>query len=250
MSAGDPFAPIPSDPGADVNPQSTLTAIAVSNIELGVRTTERSLQTTIGASEVGHPCERRLVYKINGVAPVNFGDPMRLLVGLGVHQVIESIFDRLDRGTGRFLTEVPVTYRDTPGQVDLIDGYLHVVYDWKTSSRARIAAYRKNGIPPAYRTQVQVYAAGLTEQGYDVRDLAVTLLPHDGALSQAWSWETKPDRGIADAAIDRLLALHDCQEPAAATPTPDRLCPYCPFYNPRAIDVNLGCPATKGKAHD
>lgn len=250
MSAGDPFAPIPSDPGADVNPQSTLTAIAVSNIELGMRTSERSLQTTIGASEVGHPCDRRLVYRINGVAPCNSSDPMRLLVGIGVHQVIEDIFNRLDRGTGRFLTEVPIAYRGTPGRVDLVDRYLKVIYDWKSTGRARLATYRKNGIPPAYRTQIQIYGQGLIQAGHEVKDLAVLFLPADGALSQAWSWETKPDKGIADAAIDRLLALHDCKEPAAASPAPDRLCAHCPYYSARAADFNLGCPATKGKAND
>lgn len=250
MSAGDPFAPIPSDPGADENPQSTLTAVAVSNIELGMRTAERSLQTTIGASGVGHPCDRRLVYAINAVPPCNFSDPMRLAVGIGVHHVVETIHNRLDRGSGRFLTEVPVTYRGTPGQIDLVDRYLSALYDWKTTGKARLATYKKNGIPANYRVQIQIYAAGLALVGHEVKHLAVTFLPYDGALTQAWSWEAKPDKGIADAAIDRLLALHDCVEPAAATPTPDRLCPYCPYYNPRATDLNTGCPATKGKAND
>lgn len=250
MSAGEPFAPIPSDPGAVTIPQSTLTAVAVSNIELGVLTTERSLQVVIGASEVGHPCERRLVYRIHGAAPVNIGDPMRLLVGTGVHLVVEGIFNRLDRGVGRFLTEVPIVYRGTPGQVDLLDRYLGAVYDWKTTGKARLSTYQKNGIPVNYRVQIQIYAAGLAQAGHEVRDLAVLFLPYDGALTTAWAWETKPDQGVADAAIDRLLALRDCAEPASAPATPDRLCAYCPFYNPRATDLNLGCPATKGKAHE
>jgi hypothetical protein len=250
VSAGDPFAPIPSDPGAETIPQSTLTAVAVSHIELGMRTSERSLQHTIGASEVGHPCDRRLAYRINGVAPVNFSDPTRQLVGIGAHHVVEDLHHRLDRGTGRFLTEVSIIYRGTPGRVDMFDRYLGALYDWKTTGKARLATYRKNGIPPAYRVQVQVYGVGMALLGHDVKDLAVFFLPYDGALSQCWSWETKPDRGVADAAIDRLLGLHDCQEPAAASITPDRLCAYCPFYNPRTADLNLGCPATKGKASD
>lgn len=249
MSAGDPFAPIPGDPGAETTPQSNLTAVAVSNIELGVLTSKRSLQSVIGASEVGHPCDRRLAYRANDTPAVNLGDPMRLLVGTGMHREVEDIIRRLDQGAGRFLTEVTVVYRGIPGQADMYDAYLGALYDWKTTGKARLAIYRKNGIPPAYRVQVQIYAAGLAERGYHVRDLAVCFLPYDGALSQAWSWETKPDKGIADAAIDRLRVVERL-EPAAADATPDRLCPYCPYYNPRATDLNLGCPATRGKAND
>lgn len=245
-----PFAPAPPrDPGPPpAPPQPGLAMTLASHLQLGIITDDRSLQTAVGASEVGHPCARRLAYRLAGAPVSNHGDPTRLLVGTGTHLAIENILLRADRGAGRFLTELPVTYRGIPGRVDLLDTFLHVVVDWKTTGKARLSGYAKDGIPQAYRVQAQIYAAGLREAGYQIHRLAVAFLPYDGALSQLWTWEADPDPAEADRAIDRLDALRGL-DPATVTPTPDRLCSHCPYHNPRATDLAVGCPGTAPKGN-
>lgn len=241
---GLPFEPVPAEPPREKPerpPQSPLGMVVASNIELGVITSNRSVQTTIGASEVGYPCARRLAYRLTGAPAVNLGDPMRLLVGTGVHFALEDIHHRLDRGAQRFQTEVPLVYRDIPGQADLLDTYLHALLDWKTCSKERLAKYQKDGPPINYRVQTQIYAAGLQEAGYDVQQVGIVFLPYDGALSSLWVAEAAPDRTEADSAIDRLESLRG-KPPAEVAATPDRLCAYCAHYNPRSTDLNRACP--------
>lgn len=242
-----PFEPLIAALGTDSSaranrpPDSALGLTLASLIELGIITNGRSLQTAVGASEVGYPCARRLAYRLAGVPAVNHGDPMRLLVGTGVHAALEALFDRLDHGAGRFLTEVATVYRDVPGRADLYDVYLRTLLDWKTCSKDRLAKYRADGPPINYRVQLQIYAAGLLDAGVEVQRVGVAFLPYDGALSSLWVWETTPDRREADAAIDRLESLRDA-DPAEVAPTPDRLCAYCAHYNPRTTDLGRSCP--------
>jgi len=244
-----PFEPVPAEPAKpkpERPPLSALGMLITSNIELGVITSRRSLQATIGASEVGYPCARRLAYRLTATPGCNLGDPMRLLIGTGVHLALEEIHHRLDRSAGRFLTEIPTVYRDIPGQADLLDTYLHTVIDWKTCSKDRLAKYTKDGPPANYRVQLQIYAAGLIEAGFDVQQLGMVFMPYDGALSSTWVWETKPDPTEADAAIDRLDSLRG-KAPADVPATPDRLCGYCAHYNPASTDFNRACPGNTRK---
>jgi hypothetical protein len=242
-----PFAPVPDDPGNASQPpreQQPLVAAYTSLIELGLGTSGRNIQTEIGPSQIGHPCDRHLAYLLDGVPTVNYSDPMKLITGIGVHSVLADVFRRIDLGHGRFLVESYVNYRGCEGTCDLLDQFLHVLVDWKTTSKARLAKYVKDGPPVQYRVQVQVYAAGLRSAGYQVDQIALVFLPHDGALAQTWAWMTEPDQSIADAAIDRLDALRNL--PGTPTATPDRYCGYCDHYNPRATNLQLGCPGPKG----
>jgi hypothetical protein len=243
-----PFAPVPVDPGTVKDPPrepQPLVAAYTSLIELGLGSSMRNLQRAIGPSQIGHPCDRHLVYLLDGTPTVNFSDPMKLLAGIGIHGALAEVFRRLDSGHGRFLVEEYVNYRGCEGTCDLLDQYLHVLVDWKTTSKARMAKYIKDGPPDQYRVQVQVYAAGLRSVGFQVDQIALIFLPHDGALAQTWAWTTEPDQSIADAAIERLAALRT-REPPTTPASPDRYCGYCDHYNPRAADLQLGCPGPKG----
>lgn len=246
MSTTLPFERVPTEPARERTeraPASALEMVLGSHIELGTITSDRSLQTAIGASEVGYPCPRRLAYALSGAPVVNHGDPMRLLVGTGVHLVLEEIHHRLDRGAGRFRTELATVYRNVPGKADLLDTYLHLLLDWKTCSKERLAKYAKDGAPINHRVQIQIYAAGLRAAGYDIERVGVVFLPYDGALSQIHVWEASPDPTEADAAIDRLEGLRG-KDPADVPAVPDRLCAYCAHYNPRSTDLNRACPGT------
>lgn len=248
MNGCAPFVPLPVDEGSEkvVAAQSPLAAVLSSTIALGAATQRRNLQVELGASQIGIECDRQLSYRLHNTVVVNTAvDPMRSLVGTGVHLLLQEIFTRLDGGSGRFLTEQYVSYRGVPGQADLYDGWLRTVIDWKTTSKARIADYVKNGLPQSYRTQIQIYAAGLQELGLDVRQVAVAFLPYDGPLSGLWTWQAEPDRSIADTAIERVAKLREIT-PEDAQAIPSRACSYCPYYSPRSTDVRFGCPAKKG----
>lgn len=242
-----PFATLPVDPGvADRPPRELQPTVAtyVSLIELGLITSARSLQRSLGPSQVGHPCDRRLVYLLDGTAPTNFGDPMKLLIGIGVHDALAEVFRRVDGGSGRFLVEEYASYRGCAGNFDLLDQFNHCLVDWKTTTKTRLAKYIKDGPPDQYQVQVQIYAAGLQTAGYQVDQIAVVFLPHDGALTQAWAWLATPDRSVADAAIDRVQALQG-RDPREVVATPDRHCTYCDHYNPRTTDLSIACPGPK-----
>lgn len=228
-------------------PVSAVAQQLASMIQLGATHSPRSRQTVVGASEVGQLCDRRLTYKLGGTEPVNWSDdPLRPLIGTGVHLALDDVFARLDDGAGRYLMRHRIMYRDVPGEIDLYDRWLRLLVDWKTSTKAKIARYAKGEVTAEYLVQAQIYAAGLIEQGKPVDAIAICYVPLDGALRDMWATELTPDRAMADAAIDRLEVLRGLA-PVNATPTPTHTCGWCPQYQPTATDLALACPgSTRG----
>jgi len=227
-------------------------------IALGSFTTARSTQVSLGSSEAGHPCDRRLAYKLRRSDPAtstawttaqvqqqpahaNLRDPLRALVGSGFHAAVAEIFTRLDGGSGRFLVESSVEYRGTPGTADLYDRWTGTVIDWKSSLKSKISHIRRDGPSAQYLTQVQLYGAALKARGEDVRTVALAWVPVDGELSGVYVWRAPFDQTVADEAIDRLVRLRGLP-PEKARATPDRLCPWCSHYLPGSTDLTIGCP--------
>jgi hypothetical protein len=230
----EPVEPVEEDP---------FTQALVSLIELGMVTSPRSVQHGIGMSQIGHACDRRIAYQVSDTPKTNFGDPLKLLVGIGVHLALKEVFARLDGGSHRFLVEESVAYRDIPGSFDLFDRWTKTVIDWKTTTKARLSQYRKEGPPRSYLVQAQGYAAALRIRGEDVRQIAIVFLPVDGALSAIWAYRAGVDPSIADDAIDHVEALR-AKDPALTPSTPDRLCPWCDHYQPGSTNLEIGCPGS------
>lgn len=217
-------------------------------IALGLGTDKRSLQQTIGSSEVGHVCDRRVSYKVHNAPPTNTkaqGGRLRRAIGTGVHLMLANVFIDLDKGSGQFLVETSVSYRGIPGTADLVYRMGHVVVDWKTAKKAKIARVRKEGVPRYYQVQAQLYAAGLIARGEDIRHVAVVYIPididNDEDLEQIHVWLAPVNQAMADDAVDRLGRLSKVA-PADAHATPDRMCGYCNHYLPGSTDLNVGCP--------
>lgn len=223
--------------------EDPFTQALINLIELGAVTSARSTQSGIGMSQIGHACDRRIAYLTSGTPKTNFGDPLKLLVGIGLHLALKEIFVRLDGGSGRFLVEESVTYRDIPGSFDLFDRWTKTVIDWKSTTKVRLNQYRKEGPPRSYLAQAQGYAAALAYRGEAVRQIAIVFLPVDGALSAIWAYRTGVDPSIADDAIDRVNRLRG-HDPANTPATPDRLCPWCDHYQPASTNLSIGCPGT------
>jgi hypothetical protein len=232
--------PKPAEPVVD--PLADVLADALADgIWQGNATAPRSLQTQLGFSQLGSECDRRLMHHLRATPPVNFSpDPLRSIVGTGVHLVLADYWRRLDGRTGRYLVEQPVLWQGIPGSVDLFDRRRRFVIDWKTTDLKKVTRYRAQGPSYSQVVQVQGYGAALQASGETVDNVALAWIPIDGELSDIYVWRAPLDVAIPQRAIDRLAYVSTQKFPATATPS--ALCKWCPFYRPGSIDLSISCP--------
>lgn len=210
-------------------------------IGLGAGTSPRSEQRAIGLSEVGHVCPRRLAYRSLELPRFNPTDPMRAMVGSGVHHELAGIFTRLSGSSGRYLVEHFVSYRGHPGTVDLYDRTSQTVIDWKVTTLKRLQHIRYvNGPLPQYVVQVNGYAAGLADDGEEPKRVAIAYLAQDGSLDDTYVWRADVDRSIVDDALDRLVSVQGV-DLASVHIAPNVLCKWCPYYVPDSPHPSVGC---------
>jgi len=215
-------------------------------LALGLATAPRSRQQALGPSDAGHPCDRRLAYQWAGTLPVNFGDPIKATVGNGVHHVFAEGLRRLVELGAHLSVEAKTTFRNVSGTYDVYDQETGDLIDWKTTTKARLTKYRKDGPPGQYVTQLRLYAAGLANEGVTVKRLALIFVPTDGTLNDLWAWITFPDHEQAGRAVDRLDQLAGMR-PSEASAQPERYCGYCPYYSPNSTDLDQSCPGPNQK---
>lgn len=213
-------------------------------IYTGATTSERSLQSEVGISEIGEPCERQLAYKIAGTPPVNVDpDPMPSIMGTGFHLNVQHMIERLD--PRRYLTEAKVNYHGIPGTVDLYDRRRRTVIDWKSTSKSKIRRLRIDGPPLRAQIQVQIYAAALAELGETPERVALAYVPRDGSLEDIWVWTEVLQPEVAARWVRRFEVLTETvvagKSPAEINAAPSRLCTYCPHHSPTSTDLARGC---------
>jgi hypothetical protein len=173
---------------------------------------------------------------------VNHRDPVRTLVGLGLHLVLRDLFGRLGGGvSGWFLTDAAVAHGTVPGTLDLYDRPMRTVVDWKSTTKAKLPQLRRDGPPMVSVVQLQLYARGLVALGEDPRFVALHYIPIDGELADSWLWRGVVDLRVADEAVSRVESLRG-RDPGTVPCMPDRLCPWCHHYNPNTTDLSRSCP--------
>jgi hypothetical protein len=170
----------------------------------------RDLQTWIGPSFIGEPCDRALIAAVmevpNRPEPPNW----KATVGTAVHEYLRGMFEG-----GRFLCETPVTVgyvggRAVTGSVDMYDRLSCVLVDWKTKSKTQMSNVRRNGPGQRLEVQLQTYGLGMTRLGWPVSQVCDIFLPRDGELADAFHWSAPYDERVALDAIaraDRLFTL-------------------------------------------
>lgn len=247
LPTGKPAEPEPATVTTDLLVRRDLQASITEAIEFGAGTSPRSLQVTIGASEIGGLCKRQIAYRAVGTPPVHQSDPLKPIVGIGTHLALADIFRRADGGMGRYLIEEPVTYRGIKGTCDLLDRRRRVLVDWKVTEKAKIRRVRSTGPPRAYIVQANIYAAGLTDRGEVIDHIAIVYLPSTGdeGLAGMYVWMASPDRALADRAVEEFWEVRDAAQkngPGSITPHPTRLCPWCIHYQPGSADPDRSCP--------
>ncbi|MGI5155787.1 hypothetical protein [Microbispora sp. CA-102843] len=219
----------------------------------------RSRQRSIGPSEIGTPCVRRLAYKLLDwdPKPNSDTDPWAAIVGTAVHAWLEHTFGAanyaLPDGRPRYVLERRVAAdAKLVGSSDLLDRYFRCVIDWKVPGATAMTEYRKKQDPGlTYRVQAHTYGLGYANAGEDIEHVAIVFLPRSGRLDGIWVW-TEPFQPIlAQAALQRrdnvlqtVAALDPEANPAnwALFPTADAYCTYCPWFLPKSTDLSRGCP--------
>lgn len=238
-------------------------------ITTAITTHARSLQKKIGPSEIGHPCARRIGYKLLGTPEKEAEPNWKTIVGTGAHMWLEGAFDQdnLRRaeltGTGqeRWLVETKVSVGDMngteiTGSCDLYDRVTATVIDHKTVDPTQLTDYKHKGASEQYRIQAHLYGRGLQRAGFPVDTVAVAFLPRDWELAGAHLWHEPYDEQVAIDALQRLASINLATtilgvHAVANLGTADAWCHTCPFFERDSQDPRQGCPgapATPSKA--
>lgn len=216
----------------------------------------RSQQRSIGLSEIGHPCPRRIAYKLAGMPRPEkaFDDPWLMILGTAFDAWLMQALAHANGllGRERFITQRRVFLRpDKPGSLDIYDVDRFQVIDAKLVGKSSREKAKKKP-RKEYRTQVHCYGQGMVNAGYRVDRVAIAYFPRDTYLSKAFHvWSEDFDPRVPAAALERAdtinqltNALRPVLDPVQFTRFPKVTgydCMWCPFYRPGA-DTGATCP--------
>ncbi len=227
---------------------------------------ERNQQQTLGPSEVGTPCDRRLALSLMRYAPVNpGGDNWASFVGTCVHSGLEDMFLWANAGSGRYAPEQRLTFpnKHVPyGTTDLIDRVLLIVLDHKAMGQWSLDKLKTKGPSQTYRVQAHVYGFGAALRGEVIKHVAIAGWPRDkGNLDDLYVWTEDYQPQVAREALQRVDAigaqlkgctetygLHndgcgcpDTEAIAYSLPFDASDCRFCPFYMKNAASKGGVC---------
>ncbi len=225
---------------------------------------ERSLQKAIGPSEIGHPCDRRIAYKLAGHPEINTGRlPWKPTIGTAMHTWAQEAVEKWnwaqpdhEENGPRFMLEIRVDVgeaggEDISGSCDIYDRVTATVGDYKFVGADALRKYRANGPGDQYRIQAHTYARGWARRGYPVRHVAVWFLPREHEFDKHHFWTEPYDEQIVLDALSRVdgiatLAQALGSQAAALLKTAEVFCRYCPYLLPGSQDLSAGCPGDPG----
>lgn len=227
----------------------------LAHIKTAITNHPRSLQRRIGPSEVGHPCARRIGYKLLDVDENPSDDtPWLPTIGTAVHAWLEECFTQANAGHdhARWLTELRVDVGEIggtaiTGSCDLYDRVTATVIDHKIVGATQLTKYKAKGPGEQYRSQIHLYGRGLTRRGLPVDRVAIAFLPRNGELSGAHIWHEAYDETVALAALQRAEGISTATTALGAgalqhLATADAFCHRCPFFKAGSTDLEAGCP--------
>lgn len=226
----------------------------------------RSAQTTMGPSEMGTPCDRRLALSLMRMPPVNpGGDGWAAFVGTCIHAGLEEMFLWADAGTGRFAVEQRLDFGHPivpKGTADLLDRVLLMILDHKAQGRWSRNKLKTQGPSPTYKVQAHVYAYGARLRGEKIEKIAIVSWPRDEAtLDDLYVHVEDYNPLIAKRAFERVEEIgasveSNQDEVRRIRPDAEELevkalvaanynvaddCRFCPFFLPNARDITRGC---------
>ena len=224
----------------------------------------RSKQQTIGPSELGGSCLRRLGFRLSGVVGRGAGSAAwRPTVGTAVHTWLAETFEvagcvpaTADTGgwverwaTERRVMVGTVAGAEVWGSCDLYDRVTATVVDWKIVGATTLKSVRSKGPSGLYRTQVNLYGRGFRNAGLPVERVAAMFLPSSGELHEAVYWSEEYSEDVATQALSRAEGLALALKAAGpeivipALSTSEQFCTGCPWFTVRArVDSSTECP--------
>lgn len=259
------YADVRLHPGCDTypfnrdhpTPPSTIRDLSTVLLHFEERTT-RSLQTTLGPSEIATPCDRRLAYGLMGVPKrPDSRVPWAAGIGTAVHaRIAEALaVDNRRLGRQRWLIE-QVVYPDPgggPGTCDAYDVDTDMVIDWKVVGASSLARYAKSGPGAQYEGQIHLYGRGWQRAGRTPLWVRIVFLPRASyRIDDAFEWTAPYDWRKAEEVLDRMYAI--AQRAASLDlgehpqrwddidALPGRLCNYCPYHRRGKPADGTGCP--------
>lgn len=214
---------------------------------------ERSQQSTLGPSEIGTPCDRRIAMSLLRLKPVNpGGDNWAAFVGTCTHAGLEQMLVWADAGSGRYAPELRLKFPSEyvpKGTTDLIDRTLMLAMDWKVMGNWSLNKLRTEGPSRTYRVQAHTYAYGAKLAGEEVSGVAIVGLPREASsLDDLYVWYEPYDPKVAREALDRVdsIGARLFEAPAGIAPgyaefaIDNSDCRYCPFYMKGAANSEGG----------
>lgn len=226
----------------------------------------RSVQTAIGPSEIGEPCQRALAYRLTGT-PTSRTEtiPWAPIQGTAVHAYIADALQAHNEQLGRerWIVEERVHCDDeVSGSGDAFDTDTATVLDWKVVGDSTLDWCRPNprGRPPrpdgrmkpVYRTQAHLYGLGHQRAGRDVRWVRIVLLSRSHDYAKGTEWTEAFDPELAIRALMRMYATQDlardldlANNPALWAVVPAEVgdgCRFCNYHRPGGPADGTGCP--------
>jgi len=217
----------------------------------------RSLQTRIGPSEIGIPCNRRIGYKLAGTPESNKrGVAFKPWIGTQAHEGMAMIMTNASLATedARWIVEGKVTVGEVDGvpitgSADLFDKRAGIVFDWKFTTKNKIReTYRPHGPGDQYRIQAHLYGRGFAAKGHDVKHVAIIFMTRDGDFADRYVWSEPYDEQIALDALARVdgiaaaLRLMGPEKAIPALPMAESHCTFCPYFKANSTNPVVACP--------
>lgn len=219
----------------------------------------RSAQVTLGPSEIGTACDRRLAMSLLGIPAVNpGGDGYAAWLGTQGHEGMAKIYTWANGRSGRFAVETRLNFgnRYVPkGTGDLLDRMFGdgTFIDWKFMGTWSLKKLRTSGPTPVYRTQIHTYAYGATVRGEKIKKVAIVGMPRQGAsLDEMYVWSEDYDPSVALEALARVQRIAE-DLPLGTDAPPGEIaarlaqfatadeCRYCPHFLKGSSDLGHAC---------
>lgn len=216
----------------------------IDTIVSGVKFHPRSQQKLIGPSEIGIPCDRALIHKLNQDEEPDRGPAWKPAVGTALHAQMEEWFEQF--GDGQWFIEKKVHVGNIGpdeiwGSTDLFHA-AGLVGDHKFVGSSRLKLYKSKGPGPQYRTQAHSYGRGWKLKGYKVHVVMIMFVPRDGELKDSYFWWEPFDEQVAVEALARaenrynLLKALGLEGALSLFPTcSDMWCDWCKGERPAAV---------------
>lgn len=213
LGALDNLAPYEGMPGGVEEAKKSILRV----IEDAITNHPRSLQKSIGPSEIGTECDHCLAAKLAGWDQVRDGSPWLPTVGTAVHTWLEEcafrrvMLDAFNRP--RYLMERKVAVGmiggvEITGSTDLVDLVRGMTWDWKivgitTLKSAKVSPSRR------YIVQQMLYAHGWRRLGVLITHVGIAYLPrNEVSLRKAVLWTAEFDESIVLEALARANQVH------------------------------------------